>query len=215
MTVAEGAGLLEGFEALEALRTRSFWMLVIANLCFGFVAVGTVVHMIAYLEGLGYKAGNAALAMSILFGLAGLGKVAMGYMADRISARRALVADFASAALALLLVFGASHAFLLVVFILAFGVAAGAPVALLPLLLAESLGRRRYGVLGALTGVAGTLGATAGPVIAGRIFDITSGYTGAFELFVLANAIGAVAAFACRPYAQVAQISIAPAPASA
>jgi MFS family permease len=35
MTVAQGAYLLEGFEALEALRTRSFWMLVIANFCFG------------------------------------------------------------------------------------------------------------------------------------------------------------------------------------
>jgi len=104
---------------------------------------------------------------------------------------------------------------LLVVFILASGVAAGAPVALLPLLVAESLGRRRYGVLGALTGIAGTIGAAAGPVIAGRIFDITGGYAGAFELFILANVIGALAAFACQPYAQVAKISIAPAPASA
>jgi len=215
MTVAQGARLLEGFEALEALRTRSFWMLVIANLCFGFVAVGTVVHMIAYLEGLGYKAGNAALAMSILFGLAGLGKVAMGYVADRISARRALVVNFAAAALAFLLVFGAGHVFLLAVFILTFGVAAGAPVALLPLLLAESLGRRRYGVLGALTGVAGTIGGAAGPVIAGRIFDITGGYAGAFELFILANVIGALAAFVCQSYAKSAGISIALAPASA
>ena len=96
-----------------------------------------------------------------------------------------------------------------------FGIATAAPVALLPLLVAESLGRRRYGVLAALTGIAGTIGAAAGPVLAGRVFDLTGSYTGAFELFILADAIGAVAALACRPYAPLAQISIAPAPASA
>jgi MFS family permease len=62
------------------------------------------------------------------------------------------------------------------------------------------LGRRRYGVLGALTGIAGTVGATAGPVVAGRIFDMTNSYVGAFELFILLDIIGAVAAFACKPY---------------
>jgi MFS family permease len=86
----------------------------------------------------------------------------------------------------------------LAVFILAFGMAAAAPVALLPLLVAESLGRRRFGVLAALTGIAATIGATIGPVIAGRIFDVTGGYAGAFELFILADAVGALATFVCR-----------------
>src|SRR5215831_15950773 len=215
MTVAQGADLLEGFEAPEALRTRSFWMLVIAHFCFGLVAVGTVVHLIAYLEGLGYKGGSAALAMSILFGLGALGKVLLGHVADRIGARLTLVADFAAAALTFLLVFGVARGLVLVVFILAFGVAAAAPVALLPLLVAESLGRRRFGVLAALTGIAATIGATIGPVIAGRIFDVTGGYAGAFELFILAEVVGALATFVCQSYAQSAGIRAVPAPASA
>lgn len=215
MSVAQGANLLEGFEASEALRTRSFWMLVIAHFCFGLVAVGTVVHLIAYLEGLGYKAGSAALAMSILFGMGGLGKVLLGHVTDRIGARLALAADFAAAALAFLLVFGAARVLVLAVFILAFGIAAAAPVALLPLLVAESLGRKRFGVLAALTGIAGTIGATTGPVIAGRIFDITGSYAGAFELFILADAVGALATCVCQSYAQSAGIRAAPAPASA
>jgi sugar phosphate permease len=215
MTVAQGANLLEGFEASEALRTRSFWMLVIAHFCFGLVAVGMVVHLIAYLEGLGYKASSAALAMSILFGLGALGKVLLGHVADRIGARLALVADFAAAALAFLLVFDAARVLVLAVFILAFGMAAAAPVALLPLLVAESLGRKRFGVLAALTGIAATIGATTGPVIAGRIFDITGGYADAFELFILADAVGALATFVCQSYAQSARVRAAPAPASA
>jgi len=215
MTVAQGANFLEGFEASEALRTRSFWMLVVAHFCFGLMVVGMVVHMIAYLESLGYKASGAALAMSALFGLGGLGKVIMGYVADRIGARMALAADFAAIALAFLLVFGAARVFVLIVFILAFGIATAAPVALLPLLVAESLGRRRYGVLAALTGIAGTIGAAAGPVLAGRVFDLTGSYTGAFELFILADAVAALATFVCQSYAQSTGMSIAPASASA
>jgi MFS family permease len=200
--VAQRTERLEGFETLEALRARSFWMLVIANLCFGFAAAGTVAHMVAYLEGVGYKPASAALAMSSFFGCAALGKVTMGYVADRISARLALAADFAATALAFVMVFGAAHLVVLAVFAVVFGVAAAAPLVLLPLLVAESLGRRRYGVLGALTGIAGTLGATVGPVVAGRIFDITGSYAGAFELFILLDIIGAIAAFACQPYAR-------------
>jgi MFS family permease len=211
LSVAEGAGQLEGFEMPDALRARSFWMLAIANLCFGFAAAGAVVHMAAYLEGVGYRANSAALAMSVFFGCAALGKVAMGYMADRISARLTLAADFAAAAVVFIMVFGAAHTVLLALFIALFGMAVAAPLVLLPLLVAESLGRRRYGVLGALTGIAGTIGATVGPVVAGRIFDITGSYAGAFELFILLDVIGGVAAFACQPYAiQNSRVGIAP-----
>jgi MFS family permease len=201
LRVAESAEGLEGFEMVQALHARSFWMLVIANLCFGFAAAGAVVHMVAYLEGIGYRASSAALAMSVFFGCAALGKVGMGYAADRISARLALAADFAATALAFVMVFGAAHLVVLAAFIMVCGVAAAAPLALLPLLVAESLGRRRYGTLGALTGIAGTVGATVGPVVAGRIFDTTGSYAGAFQLFIVLDIIGAVAAFACPPYA--------------
>jgi MFS family permease len=216
LSVAQSANLLEGFETPDALRARSFWMLAIANLCFGFAAAGAVVHMVAYLEGIGYKASSAALAMSGFFGCAALGKVTMGYVADRISARLALAADFAVTALVFIMVFGAAHLILLVAFTVVFGVAAAAPLVLLPLLVAESLGRRRYGVLGALTGIAGTIGATVGPVVTGRIFDLTGSYAGAFELFILLDLIGAIAAFACQPYArQSSRVAITSVPASA
>ena len=84
-----------------------------------------------------------------------------------------------------------------------------------PTLLAESLGLRRYGILGALAGLAGTFGATVGPLAAGRIFDLTGSYINTFEIFVLLNAIGSVAALACQPYATRAQITVAPESASA
>jgi MFS family permease len=201
---------------LEGIRTRSFWMLVVANLCSAVAVSGTVVHLFAYLLGTGYKANIAALAISMLSGLSAFGKLGMGYIADRISARLALGFNFAVGVLAFVLVLSVARVFSLVLFILVAGVAIYAPLMLLPLLLAESLGRRCYGVLFALTtGIAYPFGTAVGPVVAGRIFDMTGSYRGAFELFVILNAIGAVAAFACRPYAENAQIKLAPAATSA
>ena len=52
--------------------------------------------------------------------------------------------------------------------------------------------------------------------MAGRIFDLTGSYVGAFELFILLDIIGAVAAFACQPYASRSSgVAIASVPASA
>jgi MFS family permease len=216
VSVAEGASRLEGFEVNEAWRTRSFWLISLANFCFGFAAAGAVVHMIAYLEGIGYSATSAAFAMSMLFGFAALGKVGMGYLADRISARLTLALDFAIIALTFTMIFSAARTAVLAVFIVVFGTAAAAPLVLLPLITVESLGRKRYGTLGGLAGLAGTFGATVGPVVAGRVFDLTGSYIGAFELFIALDVIGALASFTCQTYvSRVARLRIAPVPASA
>ena len=39
-------------------------------------------------------------------------------------------------------------------------------------------------------------------MLAGRVFDLTGSYTGAFELFILADAVAALATFVCQSYAQ-------------
>jgi sugar phosphate permease len=201
MTVAEGAGVLEGFETGEALRTRSFWMIVIAQFAFAFTAAGAAIHMVAYLEGVGYKASAAAFAMSLIFGFAALGKVVMGFLADRLTARRALALNFAIQAGGLALAFGVARPGMIFAFVPIYGMTVAAPLMLLPLVVAESLGIRRYGVLSGLTGLSQTFGAMVGPIVAGRVFDVTKSYGAAFDLFIAVLIAGAIAAWSCRSYA--------------
>src|SRR5262249_13883848 len=75
-SVAEAAARLPGLEVSDALRARSFWMLSLANFCFAFSGAGGVVHFITYLIGIGYRPSAAALAMSMIFASALVGKVA-------------------------------------------------------------------------------------------------------------------------------------------
>jgi MFS family permease len=200
MTVAEAAELLEGFETGEALRTRSFWLIVLANFCFAFTATASAIHLVAYLEGVGYRTSAAALAMSLVFAFAALGKVLLGYVADRLTARIALVICFMTQAAGLCIVFGAARIGVIVAFVPIYGMSIAAPLMLLPLLTAESLGIKRYGLLSGLAGLAQTFGAMVGPIVAGRIFDITRSYTFAFELCIAVMIVGAAISYSCRSY---------------
>ncbi len=98
------------------------------------------------------------------------------------------------------LAFSIAHAAMTPIFVLVYGLSVAAPLMLLPLLLAESLGLRRFGLLAGLAGLAQTFGAMTGPLVAGAIFDSVKSYAPAFELFIAINLVGALAAFACKPY---------------
>jgi MFS family permease len=200
MTVAESAELLEGFEISEALRTRSFWLIVLTNFCFAFTATASAIHLVAYLEGIGYRASAAAVVMSLVFAFAALGKVMLGYVADRLTARIALVICFVTQAAGLFIVFGAARIGVIVGFVPIYGMSIAAPLMLLPLLTAESLGIKRYGLLSGLAGLAQTFGAMVGPIVAGRIFDVTRSYTLAFELCITVMILGAAISYSCRSY---------------
>jgi MFS family permease len=200
MTIAERSNQLDGFEAVEAFRTRTLWMIVLAQFCFGLAAAGAVIHMVAHLIAIGYQARTAAFIMSLNFGLMTVGKVGLGFLSDRASARMALTVNFALQALGLMLALQAQNLIALPFFILCFGLTLAPPLMLIPLLVAESLGLRRYGSLTGITSIANTAGAVLGPLVAGRVFDLTHSYTAAFELFIVVNIVGVAASLACRSY---------------
>ncbi len=216
LTLTESAERLPGYEVRPALHTRSFWMIALANFCFAFAATGTAIHMVTHLEHVGYSAANAALAMSLVFGFAAIGKVIMGFMADRLTARRALAIDFAIQAAGIALVFAIQSAIVAPIFVAVYGLTVAAPLMLLPLLTAESLGLKRFGFISGLAGLAQTFGAAIGPLVSGRIFDLTNSYTAAFELCIVINLLGALATLGCRAYpAKSVPITVITEPATA
>jgi MFS family permease len=199
LSVAEQAAALPGLELGEALRTRSFWMITAAQFMFACMAAGAGLHLITYLIGLGYTAVFAAGMMSLVYLFTSVGKLAMGMIADRVSARVALTANFVAASIGMLLIFGAQRTVFLVPFVIIFGLTLGAPLVLVPLLTVESLGLKRFGSIGGIAGVFNTIGAALGPIAAGRIYDVNGSYTLAFEAFFVMALLGAVASYACLP----------------
>ena len=93
-------------------------MICAAQFLFAYVSASVALHLITYLIGIGYTAGFAAKMMSLVLMIAGLGKLLMGVLADRVSARRALAFNFLAAAIGIILMFGASRPVLLVPFVI-------------------------------------------------------------------------------------------------
>jgi len=188
-----------GLEVPQALRTRSFWMIVAAQFLFPLAGAGAFVHMVAYLAGIGYSDAAAAMSLSLVLLFATVGQPLMGVVADRISGRRALALAFALLALSLVMLLAAGAAAMLVAFVLIFGLIVAGPIVLSPLVVAESLGLKRYGSLMGLVGFPFTLGLALGPLAAGMIYDLTSSYARAFELCAAISVVGVVASLSCVP----------------
>ncbi len=202
LSVAEAAGKLEGFETSAALRTRSLWMIVLAQCLWAFATTGSVIHLIQYLIDNHYQASSAANLVSLIFGICTFGKVVMGVVADRVTARLATTLTLTLNAVGVLLLLGVQHVWVIVPLLATYGFLQAAPLILFPLLTAESMGLKHYGAIFGIVSVANTVGAVFGPPVAGSIFDATHSYSAAYSLFAAAYFAGAIASHMARPYRQ-------------
>jgi len=200
-----GGDVISGYEFNEALRTRTFWMLVLIQLGYPLAANTPFVHLVSYLEGSGYTEKIAVLSLALLAGLATVGQIAFGIAADCIGSRFALALSFALTTLSLVALILASRGkLMLVAFLISFGLTSAAGFVLVPMLLADSLGLRRFGTLSGVLAIPFTAGLALGPPGAGWIYDRTGTYFTSFEICIVIQFTCMIAAFICdseRPIA--------------
>jgi len=96
----------------------------------------------------------------------------------------------------------ASHLAIVALFVVMFGLVRETPSVLLPLVVGESLGVRRLGTLIGIQGLFTTCGFAAGPIIAGRIFDVYGSYSAALVLFAAMALISCLAIRATLPLSE-------------
>ena len=95
-----------------------------------------------------------------------------------------------------------SHLAALALFVLVFGLIRETPAFLLPMVIGESLGVRRLGTLLGIQAFFTTLGFAAGPIIAGRIFDVSGSYSAALVLFAGMALLSSLAIRAALPLSE-------------
>jgi MFS family permease len=194
---------LPGLEVLEALKGRSMWLITLVQFLFASLFAGLGQHLIAYLIDVGYSPGVAARVLSMLFVFTTVGSLISGPMADRVNARYAIAATWFVNAIAVLALLGAAHFSALMLYAVLVGAVGGAFGVLLPLLMLESLGIKRFGSLMGIAGVLSTLGYAVGPIVTGWIHDRTGSYVPALWLAVGLSIVCVVACLACRPLQSV------------
>lgn len=178
-----------GLEVGAALRSASFWLLALMQIFFYLAFTGVFYELIPYLISLGYSSEAGARA----FGFQALGAVigffGNGLLGDRIGARKVLFGSFIVDALAVLALSRVSDPHfgfaLLVIFVMTFGTAASGATTMIPYMVANTLGIRRFGTLAGIILFIGSLTGAMSPVLAGWIFDATGSYRIVWELYAV------------------------------
>jgi MFS transporter, OFA family, oxalate/formate antiporter len=196
---------LPGLEVAEALRGRSMWLITLIQFLFASLFAGLGQHIIAYLIDIGYSPSTAAQVLSMLFIFTTVGSLLSGPMADRVNARLATATTWFLTAVSVFALLFAAHFPALMVYAVLVGAVGGAFGVLLPLLMLECLGLKRFGSLMGIAGFLSTLGYAAGPVVTGWFHDRFGTYVGALWMFIGLSLLCVVACLACRPWQSVVE----------
>jgi MFS family permease len=194
-----------GVSISDAIKSRRFVGLYAACLACSFGVFVPFVHLAPYAVDHGISQSSAVLLVSVLGIGSAAGRFFLGGLADRLGRQLALVTTFVGMALALLIWAVSTDYWPLVGFALAFGVAYGGWVALLPSVVMDYFGGRNVsGIIGVLYTSAG-FGTLIGPSAAGFAFDVSHSYTLPILASACANVIAAgIMAITSRPSALAA-----------
>jgi MFS family permease len=145
--------------------------------------VAIIGHLIAFLEESADFSRGAASAVAMGIPFASLvGRLGFGWLADHVGKRRLLAVAYLLEAAGIFIFATTDSPWQAVLFLVVFSVGWGGAIPVLPALEAEYFGLRAFGGIGGLlTGIA-TLGAFAGPVFAGVVYDVMDSYRPAFFL---------------------------------
>jgi len=190
--LAAGSGGEPGWTLRQAWRTPAFIAVSLALGMVFFSQGAVLLHVAPFLEDRGISRQEAGFMLGFVSGVGVIGKLASGYLCDRVAARLVLASVFLMQALGLLIVLQTGNMAGVAAFVLVFGYAMGAVVALQPLVLSSLFGSRGLPTIMGGTTVVTSLTSGFGPMLAGYIRDGTGSYSAAFITFIIIDLVAAV-----------------------
>lgn len=183
----------------EAVRTVSFWAIIIGFVLVLMAQTGFVIHQIAFLEErLGSRSAAAFALSTTAFGSI-IARLAVGTFADNVDKRWLTVGIFVVQATSVLLVLWIENSVATYVLILIFGFTIGNVYMMQSLIAAEIFGMVSLGAIFGLVTLAGQAGSGLGPFAVGLLEDATGSYDASFVVTALVTYLAAVVILFARP----------------
>jgi sugar phosphate permease len=171
--------------AKQAVKSRTFWHITLALMCQFIILSAVVTHVMPYLSSIGFtRAISSLVAAGIPVASIG-GRLGLGWLGDKVDKRRVAAGAFAMMSVGLLC-FGfisARDTWLIVPFLILFGIGYGGNNTLRASLIREFFGRSKFGTIHGLTVGIMALGTIAGPPLAGWVFDNWGSYQSIWFVF--------------------------------
>lgn len=203
------ASHMAGMNLRAALAFPSVWFIAFAQFTSLLVSAGSYLHIVPYLVSHHYSERYGAIISSLTSALIGGGKIIAGPIADRVGGRVSLITIYVMEALLLAILIDAPGSKMLItVAICGIGIVTGGCLTLTPILLAANVGLKQFGSISGLVWLCGTLGMLAGPVLAGRVFDLAGDYIYLWELFIPFCVLAAVGVYRCKSGEQAEPLTV-------
>lgn len=179
----------------EVFKNRNVYLLLIGSMCSIGAVAGTIQHLKLFLSlDLEFSQEVAANMFSMILGASIIGRVTMGFLADKFPKKYVMILIYSLVAGSIpLLYFAGNSLWVLYVFAFFFGVGLGGDYMIIPLMAAELFGVK---ILGRIMGVvitADVLGEAFAPLLVGYIRDTAGSYTLGFTALIVLAVIGTIA----------------------
>jgi len=180
--------------AAPVFRAPAFYLLLAGSMCSIAAVGGTNQHLKLFLSlDHGFTQAGAARIASLVLASSLVGRLGMGWLADRLPKKYVMLLIYVLVASAIPLLFLVGKPGAIYLFAVIFGIGLGGEYMVIPLMAAELFGVR---VLGRAMGVVLTADGVAeavAPVLVGRMHDVTGSYATGFVTVIAFALAGAVA----------------------
>ncbi|MFC1926210.1 MFS transporter [Chloroflexota bacterium] len=194
------------FTSREAMKTQSFWLLMLAQ-SIGWMGLSAVtIHIMPYLESVGISRGTAGLMVTLLAIFNVASRFGFGLLGDRFSKVSLLAITLALEAIGLLIFAYARSALGLIPFVITLGSAWGGIGVLMFTIQREYFGRSSFGSIRGLQIVGIVVVGVLVPPIVGLVFDVRGSYHLAWLGLAAITAIAIPLALKMRPPVKKADV---------
>jgi MFS family permease len=195
--------LQEGETLGQALKTREFWLMTVANAGGGTVIYGLLPHLVPMMQGAGLSLAAAINASSLMAVANVAGQLSAGVVIDRVQTPKVAGAYLCLFLVGVFLISRASAAtgpLPLYAGVVLMGLGGGSQMPMRNYFFTRYFGLKGFAaILGAFTSISALITAPA-PFVIGLIYDRTHSYSGAFGMFMVAAAISIVTFFVLPRY---------------
>lgn len=177
-----------------AFKSGAFYLLAIGSLCSIGAVGGTNQHLKLFLSlDVKFTQAQAATVVSLVLASSMVGRLLMGWLADRYTKKYVMLLIYLLVAGSIPLLFFAQQPGVIYIFAVIFGIGLGGDYMIIPLMAAELFGVKVMGrVMGLILTADGAAEALV-PMLIGAVYDSTGSYSIGFVILVSLALLGAMA----------------------
>ena len=178
----------------EVLKSPLFWMICFCFICQYLPIGAVVVHIMPFFSSIGIDRATGSLLASLLPIITVIGRIGFGWMADRMGnkAMTTIAMIFMATGSLLPAFMSDGTMWIIVLFILIFGIGWGGAVPMLNGILCDFFGTRNIAAIIGFAGTAAMIGLMVGPLLAGWVYDQFGSYRQAWFLFAFISGSSAI-----------------------